>query len=84
MPKSLQDFLGYSIYFWSNEHLPVHVHVSKGNPQEDATKIEVTAEKVVLIHNKSQIPSEDLKKIIRYVEQNRAKVISKWYQHFGL
>ena len=32
----------YWIYFWANEgkpNEPVHVHVSEGNPEENATKI---------------------------------------------
>ncbi len=32
MPKVLQDFLGYAIYFWANgQGEPPHVHVSKGD-----------------------------------------------------
>ena len=39
MPKVLQDFLGYAIYFWDNEQgEPPHVHVSKGKPTAGATK----------------------------------------------
>ena len=36
----------YWIYFWANEGRPsepVHVHVSEGNPIENATKIWITA-----------------------------------------
>lgn len=44
MPKALMDFLGYSLYFWSDEHSgnglkPIHIHVAKGNPHKDATKV---------------------------------------------
>ena len=36
MPKVLQDFLGYAIYFWVNEQgEPPHVHVSKGRQTAD-------------------------------------------------
>lgn len=31
---------GYKIYFWSNENNePIHVHISKGNPTSNSTKI---------------------------------------------
>ncbi len=34
---------GYKIYFWSNEKgEPIHVHISKGKPRPDATKVWIT------------------------------------------
>ena len=34
---------GYSVYFWSNENNePIHVHVAKGKPTPNATKIWLT------------------------------------------
>ena len=31
---------GYTVYFWSNENgEPIHVHVSKGKPTQNGTKI---------------------------------------------
>ena len=36
----LYKLLGYTIYFWSGDAgEPVHVHVCKGRPTENATKI---------------------------------------------
>ena len=37
------EFMGYIIYFWSNENSePIHVHVSKGNPSASSTKVWLT------------------------------------------
>lgn len=34
---------GYTVYFWSNENdEPIHVHVAKGKPTPNATKIWLT------------------------------------------
>lgn len=34
---------GYKIYFWSNENNePIHVHISKGKPSPDSTKVWLT------------------------------------------
>ena len=34
---------GYKVYFWSNENNePIHVHVSKGKPTSNGTKIWLT------------------------------------------
>ena len=49
----------YWVYFWSNENdplEPVHVHVAKGKPEANATKIWITSKgKCYLAHNKSNI-----------------------------
>lgn len=85
MPKALMDFLGYQIYFCSNEQgEPIHVHISKGSPTENATKFWITRDGIELVHNKSQIPSKELKKIQKYLWANRNAIIAKWYQYFGM
>ncbi|MGL5328565.1 MAG: DUF4160 domain-containing protein [Peptostreptococcaceae bacterium] len=89
MPKALLDFLGYKLYFWSNEYSgtklePIHIHVSKGEPTEDATKIWIKPDGIELCNNNSQISPSDLKKIMKYIANNRAKVVDRWYKHFGL
>lgn len=84
MPKALLDFLGYCFYFWSNENSePPHIHVSKGNPQENATKVWITQDGIELENNNSNIPANDLKKIMRYILLNRADILAAWYSHFG-
>jgi hypothetical protein len=44
MPRALADYLRLVFYFWSNEYSgnkleAVHVHISRGNPEANATKI---------------------------------------------
>ena len=50
----------YWVYFWANENEPlepIHVHVSPGMPQENATKIWITRRgKCLLSNNRSRIP----------------------------
>ena len=42
MPK-IFTIKGYIVYFWSNENdEPIHVHVAKGAPRPNATKIWLT------------------------------------------
>ena len=85
LPKVLLDFMGYKVYFWSNENNePIHVHISKGNQTENATKFWITREEIELVHNKSEIPTADLKKIQKYLWANRDTIIARWYQHFGI
>lgn len=84
MPKALLDFLGYTFYFWSNENNePPHIHVSKGAPTENATKFWITKDGIKPEHNNSRIPSNDMKKIARYILSNRSDIIAAWYSYFG-
>lgn len=56
----------YIIYFWSNENgEPIHVHISKGRPTANATKVWLTSRGgCVLAHNKSQIPERILRNLM--------------------
>lgn len=51
--------------------------------RENATKIWV-GERVILEHNKSKIPDADLLKILRFVSQNKKRIIEQWNKHFGV
>ena len=77
----------YVIYFWANESMPleaVHVHVSEGTPQENATKIWITkAGKCLLCNNNSQIPFKALRNIMSIIEARNDEIIKKWQGFFG-
>lgn len=76
--------LGYIVYFWSNENdEPIHVHVCKGSPQKDETKVWITEDGPVLEHNKSKIPKKDLKRILTWIAMNDELIIKKWQFHFS-
>lgn len=81
MPQ-ISRVLGYLIFFWSNENNePIHVHVCRGKPSADATKIWLESEPL-LEHNKSQIPAKDLNRIMKWLAANRDLIIGKWKEHF--
>lgn len=77
----------YWVYFWANENRPlepIHVHVSEGNPSENATKIWITQTgHCLLCHNNSRIPERILRNIMRVIEARSAEVIAKWSGYFG-
>ena len=77
----------YCIYFQSNENdplEPIHVHISKGTPTSNATKVWITKSgKCFLCNNNSKIPQKILNNIIRIIEARSHEIISKWYEHFG-
>ena len=77
----------YWVYFWSNEgepREPIHVHISQGSPQANATKVWITkAGKCLLVNNNSDIPSVALRNIMRIIEARSTEVIDKWYSFYG-
>ncbi|MCI8392998.1 MAG: DUF4160 domain-containing protein [Clostridia bacterium] len=48
------------MFFWSNEKLePIHVHISKGTPSANSTKIWITKSGGrIVANNKSKIPEK--------------------------
>ncbi len=77
----------YWIYFWSDEGRPlepVHVHVSEGRPSRNATKIWITMSgKCLKCHNKSQIPENVLKNLLRMIELRADYIVQRWQERFG-
>ena len=82
---SLFSVSGYKVFFWSNEKgEPIHVHISKGKPSPNATKIWITSRgKCYLAHNNSNIPKATLKNIMRIIEARSDEVIEKWRTYFN-
>ena len=60
---------GYKIYFWSNENNePFHVHISKGKPSPDSTKVWLTKKGgCILANNESQIPKKELNQLMEFI-----------------
>lgn len=78
---------GYLVFFWTNEgdpSEPIHVHVIKGVPSGNSTKIWITKSgHCLLCNNNSQIPDRVLRNIMDVIEARSLDVINKWYDYFG-
>ena len=68
---------GFRFFFYSNEHLPVHIHIEKA---EKTAKFNL--ENIELIKS-SGFNSKDLKIIHTLVEQNQELLIQKWDEYFS-
>lgn len=66
---SIFNVFGYKVYFWSREDgEPIHVHICKGVPSQNARKIWLTSSGGALVcHNKSRIPTKDLNKLLLFI-----------------
>ncbi|MCD8098536.1 MAG: DUF4160 domain-containing protein [Lachnospiraceae bacterium] len=75
---------GYKIYFWSNENTEaIHVHVSKGHPKPNSTKIWLTRNGgCILANNKSQIPAGELKELMEFISAQFFYICTEWKKFF--
>ena len=77
----------YWVYFWANENQPlepIHVHVSKGKPVQNATKFWITKSgKCLLANNNSGYDSRTLNFLSKAIEANIDAVEKKWLEFFG-
>ena len=87
MPQLLR-FGPYRIYFWSNEGLPlepIHVHISNGIPNAEATKVWITQNKRALIANPNdkRISAKVLNRLVEMIEAQSDDIIVAWIERFG-
>ena len=81
---SLYNVFGYKIYFWTNENNePIHVHVCKGKPSPNATKIWITQYGGTIAVNSSRIPKKDLVKIEQFIITCIPQITQAWISMFG-
>lgn len=68
---------GYRFLFYSNEHLPIHVHVIKAG-----CKAKYSIMPVALVENNVFKPSE-LKMIESIIEDNEEVIAEHWNKYFN-
>jgi hypothetical protein len=85
MPK-LFEYLGILIYFYSNEHEPIHVHAKKAEYESKAEFYIidgiVTEIKITEVKGKRPIIGNDLKNFEIFLENYSEKVVQKWIDYF--
>ncbi len=67
---------GFRFFFWSNEHHPIHVHVSKGDAEA-----KYNVETVNLVENFG-FKKNELRMIESLIEENKEIIIERWNEHF--
>ena len=70
-------YLGLRFHFYSNDHLPIHVHVSIDNLE---ARYQVYPE-IKLIENRGLKPRE-LRLAEIAIEENKEIIIARWKEHF--
>ena len=69
--------LGYRFVFWSNDHKPIHVHISKGDAEA-----KYNVENVELVENFG-FKRNELRLIESIIEENREIIIERWKEFFN-
>ena len=77
MPEIFR-FFGFSFFFYSREHVPIHVHV-EGN---DGYAVYDLVGSSFALREKHNIKANDLKKIEAVIEENKDIIIKRWKEHF--
>jgi hypothetical protein len=77
MPKIFEKD-GFKFFFYSNEHLPIHVHVRHGGGE--AVFI---VEEGVELRESQGLNVRDLAKAQSLAEENKALIIKSWNEHLG-
>ena len=78
MPEVFR-FFGFSFFFYSKEHEPIHIHVEGNNGM---AKFDWNGEQFVLAE-KHNIKAGDMKKIKFVIDENADIIISRWNEHFN-
>jgi hypothetical protein len=69
---------GYRFFFYSNDHLPVHVHVRFGGGE---AVFEV--ERGIELRESQGLKLRELAKAEELATEHRALIIQKWHEYFS-
>lgn len=85
MPK-LYEYLGIIIFFYSNDHEPIHVHVRKGEYESKAEIIVVNGniEEIIITNVKGRKPlkGKELSNLKTFLKHYADEIVHKWIDYF--
>lgn len=85
MPK-IFEYFGIVIFFYSNEHEPIHVHASYGTLESKAEFYIINGIiseiKIKLVSGKRPLDPTRLKDFEKFLEAYAEKIVQKWIDYF--
>lgn len=78
MPEIFRE-LGFRFYFYSDEHLPIHVHVRNADGE---IKLNIVHENITVIRNYG-MKLKDVKIAKELAKTRREEIIMEWIKFFG-
>ena len=77
MPEVFR-FFGFSFFFYSKEHEPLHIHVEGNGGMAKFIWNGVEFE----LFEKQEIKANDYKKIKKVIDENADIIVKRWKEHF--
>lgn len=85
MPK-IYEYLGILIFFYSNEHEPIHVHAKKGGFESKAEFFIIdgiiSEIKITSIKGARPLTGKELKNFEVFLAYYAEKIVDKWINYF--
>lgn len=79
MPEVLNKY-GFSFFFYSKEHEPIHIHVEG---TEGLVIYDLIDDTFVQREKKGKLKANDIKRIEKTLSQYKENIIKAWNKHFG-
>lgn len=70
--------LGYRFYFYANDHLPIHIHIEKGDG-----KAVFQIEPEVKLLKSENMKTKELALAEAIAEERKEEIIAKWNEFFN-
>ncbi len=77
MPTVLREH-GFRFHFYLNDHLPMHVHVSKGGAEA-----KILLEPAVQVTKNIGFKPQEIKRIVEIVKANHKYLIQQWHETYN-
>ncbi len=85
MPK-IFEYLGIILFFYSNEHEPIHVHANYGEFESKAEFYIINGKiseiRIKLVKDKKPLKGSKLKDFEEFLEVYAGKIVEKWVDYF--
>jgi hypothetical protein len=69
---------GFRFFFYSNEHLPIHIHVRKGSGEAV-----FEFENGVILRESVGLKTAELREAEDLAAEHQQLIIRKWHEHIG-
>lgn len=75
---TLFELFGIRFYFYSDEHLPIHVHIVNGDG-----RAKIVVEPKIEVVSNNGIKPKDIKKALVVIETYKDEIINAWREYHG-
>ncbi len=69
---------GYKFFFYSNEHVPIHVHVRHGGGEAV-----FDVEEIIELRESQNMKINELSKAQKLAKEHRNLILERWHEHIG-